>query len=515
MKFTHKPTVKTTSNPHCPLSALVEFGTDRPANATLDIADGEMQWSIRFDGEFKTEHTCLVLGLRPNRTHHIGVKTVDAAGDTTGADVDIEIITDPLPADFPSLEVIHCIPKKRDPGLILFSVRHSPASKHLEPIGLIFIVDREGDVVWYYRVGCEIGDVRRLRNGNLMYATGDHRIVEIDMLGNIVRQWYAAARQDSAIEGGIPLDMEAIHHTIIELPSRNLAALGIEIRQYPNYPASDSDPRAPKETANVVGDVLVEFRPDGTIENRWSMLDILDPYRMCYGTLGGYWITRGFPDTRDWSHANGVAYDAADDSFVISLRRQDAVVKISRKSRKLIWILGPHGGWNSPWTDHLLDPHGDLEWAFHQHDPSITPQGTIMLFDNGNHRALPPYKKMAAADSYSRAVEFAVDGRNRTVTQVWSFDHGGVNSLFATYQGGVLRLPKTGNVFINYGGIVTDMDGKPSNKNRTDHCSARLVEIEYEPPHEKVFEMVIDDQSGIDPVSWSSFRTEYLPSLYP
>jgi hypothetical protein len=90
-----------------------------------------------------------------------------------------------------------------------------------------------------------------------------------------------------------------------------------------------------------------------------------------------------------------------------------------------------------------------------------------------------------------------------------------VNSLFATYQGGVLRLPKTGNVFINYGGIVTDMDGKPSNKNRTDHCSARLVEIEYEPPHEKVFEMVIDDQSGIDPVSWSSFRTEYLPSLYP
>jgi hypothetical protein len=348
-----------------------------------------------------------------------------------------------------------------------------------------------------------------------MYVTSDHRIVEIDMLGNIVRQWYAAARWDTSIEGGIPLDMEAIHHTVIELPSRNLVALSMEIRQYPNYPMNEADPKAPKETANVVGDVLVEFRPDGTIENRWRLLDILDPYRMCYGTLGGYWITRGFPDTRDWSHANGVAYDASDDSFVLSLRRQDTVVKIGHKNGKLIWILGPHGGWNSPFTDHLLDPRGDLEWAFHQHDPSITPQGTIMLFDNGNYRALPPHKKMAAADSYSRAVEFAVDGTNRTVTQVWSYGHEGEKSLFATYQGGVLRLPSTGNVFINYGGIVTDKDGNPSNKNRIDHCSAHLVEIEYEPPHEKVFEMVIDDQSDIDAVSWSSFRTEYLSGLYP
>jgi hypothetical protein len=122
---------------------------------------------------------------------------------------------------------------------------------------------------------------------------------------------------------------------------------------------------------------------------------------------------------------------------------------------------------------------------------------------------------MAAADSYSRAVEFAVDGTNRTVTQVWSYGHEGEKSLFATYQGGVLRLPSTGNVFINYGGIVTDKDGNPSNKNRIDHCSAHLVEIEYEPPHEKVFEMVIDDQSDIDAVSWSSFRTEYLSGLYP
>ena len=513
MKFIQKPIVKTALNPHCPLSALVEFGTDRPSNASLDISDGEKRWSIRFDEEFQTEHTCLVLGLRPNRTHHIAVKAVDADGATTETDTDLVVKTDPLPSDFPPIKVAHCIPEKREPGFILFSVRHSPASKHLEPIGLIFIVDREGDVVWYYRLDCDIGDVRRLRNGNLMYATGDHRIVEIDMQGNIIRQWYAAARHDRDITGGIPVDMEAIHHTVIELPSGNLAALDMEIRQYPNYPTSETDPKAPKETAKVVGDVLVEFRPDGTIENRWSMLDMLDPYRMCYGSLGGYWITRGFPDTRDWSHANGVVYDASDDSFVISLRRQDAVVKISREKHKLIWILGPHGGWNHPWTDYLLDPHGDLEWAFHQHDPSITPQGTIMMFDNGNDRALPPHQKMAAADSYSRAVEFSVDDKNRTATQVWSYVHGTENPLFATYQGGVLQLPKTGNVFMNYGGVVTDQDGNWSNSNRTDHCSARLIEIEYEPPHEKVFEMVIDDQSGSDSVSWSSFRTEFLASL--
>ena len=137
-----------------------------------------------------------------------------------------------------------------------------------------------------------------------------------------------------------------------------------------------------------------------------------------------------------------------------------------------------------------------------------------MVFDNGNHRALPPEKKMAPEDSYSRAVEFKIDPENMTVSQVWAYGDAETNSLFATYQGGALRLPETGNVFINYGGVVTDKDGKPSIANRTDHCAAHLMEVTCDPPCEKVFELVIDDRSSKDPISWSSFRTEHLPKLF-
>ena len=48
-------------------------------------------------------------------------------------------------------------------------------------------------------------------------------------------------------------------------------------------------------------------------------------------------------------------------------------------------------------------------------------RGTILCFDNGNHRAQPFATPTPAAKNYSRAVEFAVDEANGTVRQVWSY----------------------------------------------------------------------------------------------
>jgi hypothetical protein len=80
MKFTREPTIKPGPNAYAPLSAIVEFGTDGPGHAILDLSDGERQWSIKFDKDLKTEHTCLVLGLRPGKTHRILVKAINSTG---------------------------------------------------------------------------------------------------------------------------------------------------------------------------------------------------------------------------------------------------------------------------------------------------------------------------------------------------------------------------------------------------------------------------------------------------
>ena len=71
--------------------------------------------------------------------------------------------------------------------------------------------------------------------------------------------------------------------------------------------------------------------------------------------------------------------------------------------------MGPHEGWVSPWAEKLLAPVGDLNWQYHQHDVRWTDNRTLTLFDNGNHRAVPPATPMTPAESYSRAVEFKID----------------------------------------------------------------------------------------------------------
>ena len=86
----------------------------------------------------------------------------------------------------------------------------------------------------------------------------------------------------------------------------------------------------------------------------------------------------------------------------------------------------------------------------------MTPTGTILCFDNGNHRALPFAEPLAGEENYSRVVEFKVDEQAKTVEQVWSFGDGDGpgEGLYGCYQGGAYRLPKTGNTFMNFGWCV-------------------------------------------------------------
>ena len=217
-----------------------------------------------------------------------------------------------------------------------------------------------------------------------------------------------------------------------------------------NYPTSTSDPDAERETATVVGDVLVEFAPDGSIVKQVFRHDILDPYRISHSSLaGGYWIADKYEDTiaspvRDWTHANAMIYDASDHSVIASLRHQDAVIKVDWDNGELVWILGPHENWQEPWSEKLLAPVGDLQWQYHQHGPSFTGDGTLVMFDNGMHRASAFEEKMPIAESYSRAVEFDVDRETMEVSQVWHYGGPGEDAFFSFYICDVDWLPETG-----------------------------------------------------------------------
>jgi len=124
---------------------------------------------------------------------------------------------------------------------------------------------------------------------------------------------------------------------------------------------------------------------------------------------------------------------------------------------------------------------------------------------------------MAAVESYSRAVEFAVDEKNGTVKQVWSYGEASRERLYAGFQGGAIRLPKTGNTFITYGGVcsiggrpATGPDrfdpGEANSRDRLDIC-ARLIEVT--PDKQVVLDLQIGGASS-DPKALSVFRSELV-----
>jgi arylsulfate sulfotransferase len=85
-----------------------------------------------------------------------------------------------------------------------------------------------------------------------------------------------------------------------------------------------------------------------------------------------------------------VDYDPSDDSIIVSVRHQDAIVKFSRSTGQLKWILATHENWPVELQPFLLTPVGaPFEWHYHPHAPMVTRSGTVLLFDNRNNRASP------------------------------------------------------------------------------------------------------------------------------
>ena len=405
-----------------------------------------------------------------------------------------------------------CIPERREPGVMVFNIRPGGiAEQEGGAIGWFVGIGQDGEFKLNMNFDAPTQDVRRLANGNLLISlTTTGVIMEVTPAGETVRRWHVAGKwlDTPPPEGSIEIDLPLTHHTINVFPNGNLMLLSAEMRQFDDWPESDSDPDAGRRIANVIGDLILEVSPEGAIQRQWKLLDILDPYRPCYGSCSGYWKARGFENSNDWCHTNAVTYSAADDCLIASLRTQDCLIKFSAATGELKWILGNPGNWQAPWSEKLLKPVGDVEWQYHQHDVSITPDGTVLCFDNGNFRALPFAETMPDEACYSRGVEYAVDEEAMTVTQVWSYGSAEGDNVYACYQGGAYRLPKTGNTFLTYGGVCTK-DGVPSSDNAGSFARSRLVEVT--PSGDVVFDMWIDSGEADGGAPLSSFRSEHFP----
>ncbi len=520
-QFIAEPRVAANPNPQAPLAAVLTFAADRPVATTIRVSDGTHAWELRYDASHDPAEGLPVVGMRPERRHEIRVRIEDEAGRSAEAPAPLEFTTPALPSDpneFPPVRITVRKPEKMEPGWTIFNPRRRKIGdiRFGQSFGMLLAVDGEGTPVWYYRTDSRISDLERLSNGNLAYITQDYRLVEIDMLGNVVRQWYAKGRPKGPTDG-IPIDTLTFHHEVDELPNGNLVILGSEIREIDNYYTSEYDPNAPRKRQRVMGDEIIEFTRDGEVVWRWKAFDHMDPFRIGYETFSGYWERRGFPGVVDWSHANGLMYDPNDDSLLVCFRYQAAILKIDRKSGQVKWVLGEPSGWSGELAKKLLKPEGEMRWFYHQHAPHPTPNGTLLLFDNGSYGARPFTPPLPPVKTYSRAVEYAIDEAAGTVKQVWESEGPGPEAVVSFAMGDVDWMPETGNILVHYG-LIVGRDELPrfnwKNFNRIGSWT-RIREYTHTTPPEVVWELVLGDPSGKSPIGWALFGGDRWKSWTP
>lgn len=483
-----------------PLAARLTLVSNTPSTVTVEVNGGdEGPWSLGFD-EPAAAHVLPLLGFRADTSYQL---TVTLTGADDSSDIlelagPLLLVTDPLPDRFPELVVQTSVPARMEPGLNLFDVTG--------PRYYIVIVDAAGEVVWFQTLPAPAAEVRQLDNGNLLYlASGT--IVESDLLGNAVRRYRVIA------PGGNPGDAIAVedpgggfHHDVHPTPMGTLISIGTERTEVEGFHLSETDPDL-LGTAEVTDDTIVEFDAEGTVVNRWALLDILDPGRIGYGSLSGQ---------NDWAHSNAVIYDPLADLVIVSARHQDAVFAFRRDTGALVWILAPHASWSEAFQPYLLEPIGaPFEWSYHQHAPQLTPDGTLMLFDNGNFRASPfdGTTPMTAAESYSRAVEYRIDTGAMTVEQVWEYGASIDPRLYADFISDADHLPQTGNVWITFGGLQAVGD-VPNADLGLGHLQAQLIEVARDAPDEVVFQLDVFSHRADVAGGWRVYRADRIPGLY-
>ncbi len=242
--------------------------------------------------------------------------------------------------------------------------------------------DMSGNVLWFkYPLFPADGVYTLVRpmNGGTMLLTRTDLLLEIDLLGNTIRETNInrigeelAGSPFNIINSSIPNRVANFSHDAIRLPNGYTVVLS-EIEQIANQGQGNVD---------VLGDAVLVLDQNWQVVWAWDSFDKLDVMRPAVlgetcgsGQNGCPPLTlRG--SANDWTHANSLWY-TPDGNIVVSLRHQDWVVKIDYANGtgtgNVLWHLGNEG-------DFTLTSG---QWFSHQHNVSLLGQ-TVLLFDNAN-----------------------------------------------------------------------------------------------------------------------------------
>jgi arylsulfate sulfotransferase len=461
-----------------PLVRTLLVTCDVPCAVTATWADEAR--TRRATSPIAREHELALVGMRPATSYVASLVISDGEGaEADGGEV--AWTTDPLPPDFPDVEVRASDPARSEPGDVLLTLG-SPSYP-----SFTVVLDATGAVVWLRRDPSKVLEARREPDGTLLGIVEPDRIFSSTFAGETLHEWTTAAA-----------GLDGFHHEVRRASQGGILTLTHSPVLVTAYPTSYADPLAAAD-ADVLVDRVVRLGDDGEVLADLDLGAILDLRRVGYLSLQ---VAEG---GRDWGHANAVSEHASDGGLVVSLRHQDAVIEIDRDTGELRWILANPDNW-APGLDALrLRPVGEpFAWPYHQHAPVIDGD-RVLMFDNGNSRTSPwtGVPEPPITELYSRIVEYRIDEDARTVEQLWEFQHPD-ERLWSGACGGAEREPVTGNV-LSLWGYVTHVDGVATPDLLQ---SVRLIELVPD-TGELITEIVFAEADA----SWHGYRAHRIPPL--
>lgn len=190
-----------------------------------------------------------------------------------------------------------------------------------------------------------------------------------------------------------------------ELMIENHDSLILDKNHYVLTAYYDSEIFHPKtgEPILVTQTVIQEIK-DGKVVFDWMSSD--HPQLYTYFKYPNKTIDKKY---HDYMHFNSIIIDPTDGHFIASFASQSAVIKINRKTGKIMWIMGGLG-------DEFNMPE---KYRFYgQHSLSITKDGYLMLFDNQSPSFAARIMKNFVPHKKSRVLKFKLDEKHKKVLDV-------------------------------------------------------------------------------------------------
>tara|TARA_B100001029_G_scaffold146021_1_gene126506 strand:- start:211 stop:1302 length:1092 start_codon:yes stop_codon:yes gene_type:complete len=270
--------------------------------------------------------------------------------------------------------------------------------------GRVVLINMHGDVEHEWNLPIRPGrDAVILNHGNLGYNGSHEKSAELYSAWDI---WHGGHFMEVTPGGDIVWEYEDIfhHHDAQWLPNGHIlyaAAAPIDVKDGKGLFNS----KVPLEMQQrPFSDVVREVNRKGEVVWEWNAIEHLSvedyPIHECFNIDNA-------KERLHWPMINGVHQHGK--LVYLSLRTTSGIIAVNKETKNIEW---------------------ELKYPFvaQQHDPSITPDETLICFDNGNIRP--------SSIHHSRIVEYDI----KTKELVWSYADEMPPAFFSPYMGSVQRL---------------------------------------------------------------------------